>query len=93
MERDKMTRAGPEELSEEDMESVTGGTGGTGIHTVAPGETISMIAKKYGVSSMRIAKANSDTIIRTAQQHGIHRGSLEEYSTYLFAGEQLTIPF
>lgn len=92
MEKDIIPCADPVELSEDELDVVAGGVGRNSVHTVAAGETISMIARKYGVSSMRLANANRDTIIRTAQQHGIHRSSLEEYSTYLYAGEQLDIP-
>ena len=88
----KLPRAGPQELSDDALESVAGGTGSCIVHTVTHGETISMIARQYGVSARLIAQANEAAIVRTAKQHGIQRETIEEYSAYLYEGEQLLIP-
>ncbi len=94
--RADMLRAHMTELSDENMEKVLGGAagdeGGILTHTVVGKETISSISRQYHVSSIVIAEANRDVIISTAQRHGVVRSSLQEYSAFLYPGEELVIP-
>ena len=65
-------------------------------YTVAPGDTLSKIAPRVGVSTTALGQANNALLTSTAAQHGI--GGTSRYGNYprawdyLYPGQKLVIP-
>ena len=61
-------------------------------YTVQSGDSLHIIAEKYGVTTKELAIMNQTVIIETAKAHGYEFDDVIEYAKYLFVGEELVVP-
>ena len=61
-------------------------------YTVQSGDSLHIIAEKYGITTKELAIMNQTVIIETAKAHGYEFDDVIEYAKYLFVGEELVVP-
>lgn len=57
------------------------------IYVVQSGDTLSSIAKKYNTTWQSLYEKNKETIVSTAQAHGIR----DKYYNYIYPGQKLSV--